>query len=238
MFAGLDGMATSAGIVASVVGANMSVAVILATGFGKLIGDATSMAACSFTSEWAEGKHIQGERKREMWEMENYPEGEKQEMTEIYAQKGFSSEEASRIVHLMTKHKSYYPYFVDHMMVHELGLQVPPTEEDNPLKESINNGIVSFLAFVIFGSLPLWPYVGFYVANYDDGSYARIWSMFGVCIAVTLFFLFVLGAMLAKMARQNILKNGFLMMFNGFMAAAAAYFIGLGLQRAFNITGC
>ena len=63
--------------------------------------------------------------------MNNYPEGEKKEMVEIYMKKGFSEEKAKEAVEILASNKEF---FVDHMMVDELGL-MPPDPEDNPVKE-------------------------------------------------------------------------------------------------------
>lgn len=64
-------------------------------------------------SEAAEEDFIRGERKREAWEMANYPEGEMAEMVEIYKQKGFSHTEAARIIDLMTRSPKTHEYFVE-----------------------------------------------------------------------------------------------------------------------------
>ena len=48
--------------------------------------------------------------------MENYPEGEIEEMINIYVEKGFSREEASTIMHTMTKKPEYKEYFLHHMV--------------------------------------------------------------------------------------------------------------------------
>jgi hypothetical protein len=52
-------------------------------------------------------------------ETTNFLEGEKQEMIEIYMGKGLSEEDATNIITTMAKYKDF---FVDHMLVMELGL--------------------------------------------------------------------------------------------------------------------
>ena len=82
------------------------------------------------------------EKKREKWEFDNFPEGEKREMVEIYMQRGMKEEDATIIIETMSK---YEDIFVDVMMVEELGL-MPPEEES-----SFMNGLVTFVAFSLFG---------------------------------------------------------------------------------------
>ena len=65
VFGGLDGIITSFAIVASVVGAELSIEVVIFTGFAKLFGDAISMGFGDCISEQAEQTHVRGERSRD-----------------------------------------------------------------------------------------------------------------------------------------------------------------------------
>ena len=56
------------------------------------------------------------------WELENYPEGEIQEMVDIYTERGMSREDATTVITVMAQYKEF---FVDVMMAEELQLQVP-----------------------------------------------------------------------------------------------------------------
>lgn len=69
-------------------------------------------------------------------EMKTYPEGEKQEMVQIYKEKGFTDEDAKTVIDIMAK---YNEFFVDLMMVQELNLQVPDPD-DNPWKDGTGVG--------------------------------------------------------------------------------------------------
>ena len=63
---------------------------------------------------------------------------------------GISKEDATNIINTMAK---YPKFFVDHMVVEELGI-MPPDPDDAPAKK----GLVTFLSFVIFGSVPMIVY--------------------------------------------------------------------------------
>lgn len=64
------------------------------------------------------------------------PRAEKREMIEIYCQKGLTVEDATRLVDVFTRKPSYKKFFVDHMVVHELGAVVPGPD-DNPIKNGL-----------------------------------------------------------------------------------------------------
>jgi vacuolar iron transporter family protein len=153
IFGGLDGILTSFAIVAGAAGGSMPIPVILVLGFSNIFADALAMGVGEFLSSKAENEWILSERKRENWEMENYPEGEIREMIDIYKERGMSHEDAVTVINTMAKYKDF---FVDVMMAEELQLQVP--EADHKV-ESMKEGVAMFCAFASFGSLPLLGYV-------------------------------------------------------------------------------
>eukprot|EP01099_Mayorella_cantabrigiensis_P004243 TRINITY_DN317_c0_g1_i2.p1 TRINITY_DN317_c0_g1~~TRINITY_DN317_c0_g1_i2.p1 ORF type:complete len:226 (-),score=13.72 TRINITY_DN317_c0_g1_i2:329-1006(-) len=59
------------------------------------------------------------ERKREKWECDNFIEGERKEMIEIYQNKGLSREDAEKVIRTLSSNTEL---FVDLMMVEELGI--------------------------------------------------------------------------------------------------------------------
>merc|ERR1712113_70586 len=140
-----------------------------------------------YLSSKAENDYIMQERKREQWEMENFPEAEKHEMMQLYYEKGIEHEDAKQLVDIMAKYPSF---FVDSMMVQELGL-LTPDDGDSPAC----NGLVTFLSFAIFGSVPLLSYVGNFEASFDIN--------FMLACILTGITLLALGFAKAYFTRQN-----------------------------------
>jgi len=100
---------------------------------------------------------------------------------------------------------------------------MPP--DDNP--NSFYNGLATFLAFMGFGSLPLWFYVFFHILGYQDKS-----TMFAVSTVVTMAALFFLGVFKANFTKQPKFKSGLQILCNGLMAAMSAFLIGWALEAA------
>ncbi|CDJ27300.1 Vacuolar iron transporter, related [Eimeria mitis] len=132
VFGGLDGIVTIFAIVAGCVGANLHPSKVVIIGVGNLLADAISMGFGEFVSSAAEEDFVKSEREREEWEIENCPNEEKQEMVEIYRDRyGFTEEDADCLVNITFK---YREFFVQHMMVEELGLMA--TEGPSPIRRA------------------------------------------------------------------------------------------------------
>ena len=132
VFGAMDGILTSFGIVASIYGSSLSAKVVILLGFSNVIADGVAMGVGDALSAKAENDHTLAERKREEWEYDHYKEGEVKEMVQLYMQKGFNEEDATRIIQIMSKDK-YKDFFIDHMMIQELGQEVPDPD-DSPAK--------------------------------------------------------------------------------------------------------
>jgi len=210
VYGGLDGIITTFAVVAGVAGAELAAGVVLILGFANLIADGLSMAIGDFLSTKSENEYHKAERERESWEIENYPEGEKKELVELYTDKGMTKKDAETIVSLISKNKSTW---VDIMMVEELGI-IESTE--SPLK----NAVVTFISFAVFGLIPILAYVLAYpIAFFRENTFA-------VACALTLLTLFTLGAVKVKVTGKNFFKSGLETVSVGGFAAFAAYLVG------------
>ena len=171
-----------------------------------------------YLSSQAEVEYTKAEHRREKWELENYPEGEKREMVELYVKRGMTQADAESVIEVMSKYKNF---FLDVMMVEELGL-MPPDESDSPAK----NGLVTFLAFVFFGFIPLTSYVLAGATGASDRA-----NFVTACLLTALTML-ALGASKARFTNQSTVKSALLMLLNGGMAAVAAYLVSWGIAEA------
>jgi VIT1/CCC1 family predicted Fe2+/Mn2+ transporter len=215
VYGGLDGIITTFAVVAGVAGASLAAGVVLILGFANLVADGLSMAIGDFLSTRAEQEYNRAEREREAWEVENYPEGEKREMVELYTARGMDPGDARAVTEVLARNKQAW---VAVMMAEELGIV---ESGESPLK----NALATFLSFALFGLIPLAAYVG---ARFLP---ALAVHTFALSIALTGLTLFVLGALKSRITRRNWLYSGAETLVVGGLAAAAAYGIGLGLSR-------
>ena len=214
VYGGLDGIITTFAVVAGVAGAELAAGIVLILGFANLIADGISMAIGDYLSTRAETEYNEAERARETWEVENYPEGEKLELVELYQEKGVPKEDAEQLVGILSRH---HDAWVDVMMVEELGII---EERESPIK----NAFVTFFSFTIFGFVPLVAYVlaravPFFAEN-----------TFVVACVLTGLTLFGLGAQKVRITDKNWFMSGAEMLILGGVAAAAAYGIGALLR--------
>lgn len=216
IFGGLDGILTSFAIVAGAAGGSMEVPVVLILGFSNIFADALAMGVGEFLSSKAENEWILSERRRENWEMENYPDGEIREMIDIYEERGMTKKDATLVIETMSKYKDF---FVDVMMAEELQLQVP--EADHKI-ESMKEGVVMFCSFATFGSLPLLGYVIIPTAFPSSGEEILFTS---ACV-ITGLVLFGMGCVKSMFSSSNWFIAGTETLLLGGACATLAYTIG------------
>jgi VIT1/CCC1 family predicted Fe2+/Mn2+ transporter len=214
VYGGLDGIVTTFAIVSGVAGASLGSAVILILGLANLLADGLSMAAGAFLSLKSEREYYDRERERETWEIEQFPEGERSEMIEIYRAKGYSREDAEA---LMDIHSKDHDLWVDAMMVHELGL-LP--DDRQPLRSAL----ATFLAFLVAGSVPLLVYLLGLVVTVDAAV------SFALSLVLSGLALFGLGAAKVLVTERNWFRSGLEMLVVGGLAAGVAYLVGYLLQ--------
>jgi len=214
IYGGLDGIITTFAVVAGVEGASLSPGVVMILGGANLLADGLSMAIGDFLSTRSEQEYNRAERRREAWEVEHYPEGEKQELIELYTAKGIPEADAHVMVEALAKHPEAW---VDVMMVQELGIL---ESEESPLR----NALATFLSFTVLGLVPLLTPLA-----------ALIWPAlrplsFGVSAALTAAALFALGAMKTRLTLRSWWRSGLEMLVVGGVAAATAYGVGFVLS--------
>lgn len=208
IYGGIDGSVTTFAVVAGVVGAELSPAVILIMGFANLAADGFSMAASNFLGTKAEREDFEHLAAVERRHIEVIPEGEREEVRQIYRGKGFEGEELERVVALITADRSRW---VRTMLTEEYGL---PVEIRSPLRAAL----ATFVAFCLCGLVPLAPYV----------FGAR--EAFGLSALLTAAVFFAIGSVKSLWSTATWWRSGLSTLAVGGLAASLAYAVGLLLR--------
>jgi len=149
VYGGIDGTVTTFAVVAGVTGAELSTKALLILGTANLLADGFSMAAANYSGTRAEIDEYEQVRRMEERHIEIVPEGEREEIRQIFAAKGFSGKALDTAVNVITGARKRW---IDTMMTEEHGL--PPVS-----RSPARAGLMTFLAFLLCGSIPLLPFV-------------------------------------------------------------------------------
>lgn len=214
VYGAVDGAVTTFAIVAGVAGAGLPAGIIIILGFANLLADGFSMAISNFLGTRAENQLREQTRAREMDEIRKWPEGEREEVRQIYAGKGFDGELLDQVVDVITSDAERW---VDTMLLEEHGMAL----QDH---DAAKAGLATFVAFSAVGLIPLLPYLLNWISpNLIDQSF--LWSSVLTGIA----FMWV-GAQKARFVNQSWQVGGIETVAIGGAAATMAYVIGMILK--------
>lgn len=210
VYGALDGAVTTFAIVAGAAGAGLGTGVILVLGFANLLADGLSMAAGTYLSMSSRQSLYNAERRREEWEVENFPEGEREEVKRIYQSKGFAGKGLEAIVELITSKKTVW---VDTMMAEEIGLA---PEKKGPVKAAA----LTYIAFIAAGFVPLVVFIVSYFYPMERSL------AFPVSIAMTFATIFTAGSLRSLVIAKSWFEAGIEMLIIGGLTAIVSYGIG------------
>ena len=208
VYGGIDGSVTTFAVVAGVVGAHLSTGVILILGAANLLADGFSMAASNYLATKAERDDAEHLEAIEQRHVEADPEGEREEVRQIFGAKGLRGEELERVVGLITSDQTLW---VRTMLTEEYGL---PWEVRSPWRA----GLSTFSAFLMCGLVPLLPFI--------------FWApgAFPLAIALTGAVFFAIGSIKSRWSTTSWWCSGLETLVVGSVAASLAYAVGVLLK--------
>ncbi len=209
VYGAVDGSVTTFAVVAGSVGAGLDVSVILILGFANLLADGFSMSVGAYLAAKSEKENYEKHKNIEYWEIDNLPETEKEEIREIYINKGFEGEILEKIVETITSDKDRW---VNEMMKDELNMM--PSE-----KSPLAIGTVTYFSFVLVGLIPLMLYVWDYVVGFSGDLFLF------TCLFTSLAFI-VIGFFKSYVTETSYRKSIAETLLLGVLAASVAYFVG------------
>jgi VIT1/CCC1 family predicted Fe2+/Mn2+ transporter len=208
VYGGIDGAVTTFAIVAGAVGAELSSRVVLILGVANLLADGFSMAAANFSGTKTEIEDYERLKEMEERHVKLYPDGERQEIRQIYRNKGFTGSKLEQLVSLITSREDNW---VDTMLTEEHGLALVTR---SPVKAALS----TFAAFVICGAVPLLPFV-FSMPSAPVTATAMTAAVF-----------FGIGSFKSHWSMYSWWRSGSETLVIGMLAALLAYLVGRILE--------
>jgi len=214
VYGGIDGSVTTFAVVAGVVGASLSPSIVLILGFANLFADGFSMAVGNYLSTKSKREYIEKIRKAEEVSVRRIPGEEREEIREIFKEKGFFGRQLEDAVKIITGNKKIW---VDTMMKDEFGI----LEEE---KSPIRGALVTFIAFNLIGFIPLLAYVLSYLFLYLREQTFLLSIIFTSCA------FFIVGSVKGKIVDKKWYLSGLETLLIGGTAAAIAFLVGFFLK--------
>lgn len=208
---GIDGCVTTIAVVASVAGAGLPGVVAFVLGIASLVADALSMGVSNYQAVKSDDDARERLRNQEKRHIENEPEGEREEIRQIFRMKGLEGQVLEQVVDTIT---SDHRLWVDTMIQEEFGhsLQGP-----SPWRA----GVTTFLMFLAVGAVPLVPFLMPFFAGTE---------YFIASFAFAALALFAIGWAKGVILQMNRWRAGLETLLMGGSASAVAFLFGYFLE--------
>lgn len=213
VFGAVDGTVTTFAVVAGVAGAEMSLGVAIVLGVANLLADGFSMAVGNYLSTKTDREVIDYARRLEEAHIDEIPDGEREEIRQIFAGKGFGGELLEQIVSTITDDRRRW---VDTMLTDELGLRL---ETPSPFRAAMS----TISAFILAGLIPLLP-----LMLWRHGDPQWVFQISTLATGITFA---VIGVAKGYVVRRSLWRSGLESFMVGGTAAALAYVVGAGLKQ-------
>jgi VIT1/CCC1 family predicted Fe2+/Mn2+ transporter len=209
---GIDGCVTTFAVVSGAIGAAFPGTVVVILGIANLVADGFSMAVSNYQGTKTAREEVARTAREERRHIRLHPEGEREEIRQIFARKGFDGPILERIVDTIAADREVW---IDTMLKEEHGLQ--PRGATQPTRA----GLATFAAFLLAGFLPLLPFLWPWTLPADRFALSAV-------IAALVFF--GIGMARGSVLGRRPLRSGIETLLMGGGAAALAYVIAAVLR--------
>ncbi|WP_268034528.1 VIT1/CCC1 transporter family protein [Algoriphagus sp. PAP.12] len=216
VYGGIDGAVTTFAVVAGGYGANLEPGILIILGFANLLADGFSMSVGAYLSAKSERDNFDKHEKIEYWEIENLPETEREEIEEIYREKGFKGELLTQIVDHICSDKDLW---VSEMMKDELGMM-------KDTKSPFKIGLATLISFIMVGFIPLLIYLWNFFFPSEINTF--LWTSILTGIAFL-----IVGWLKGIVNQTSTLRSIIETVGLGLLAAIVAFYVGDILESFF-----
>jgi vacuolar iron transporter family protein len=204
-----DGLVSNLGLILGVAGADPAPAVVRVAGLAGLVAGSVSMAAGEYNSVRVQNELFERELELERIELNRNPEGETEELAEVYEARGVPGQRARELAQAM-------------MSDPDLALEVHAKEELGMAPGSLGSPLgaasSSFACFSVGALVPLVPWF------FAEGTAATIASLVLAVVAAV-----VVGWVIAATAERPVLRVVTRQLLFTLVPAAITYAVGSAL---------
>ena len=208
VYGGIDGVVTTFAVIAGVIGAQLSPLIVMVIGLASLFSDGFSMAAGCYSATKTDEDNYKRLHDFELQSIQSHPEGEIEEIRQIFKSKGFEGEALETAVNTIIENNTAW---IGMMLVEEYGLT---KNHPNAMKAALN----TFLAFLLCGAMPILPFL-LYLPH-----------SFLISIILSGFTFFAIGAIKSYWSLKSWWWHGVETFIIGMAAALIAFGTGYGLR--------
>lgn len=215
VYGGNDGIVTTFAVVAGFSGAsidgnllNLSFLTVLLFGLANLFADGLSMGLGNLLSVKAEQDVYKANIDKEKMAIIEDKNSQFDETTNLLQNKGFTKEDSLTITNILTRNTNYW---LEWKMINKFNTPNPHTTH------AIYTGIVTFSSFMVFGIIPLLPFI---VLG------ANVENSFELSAISTFTALVLLGILKWKVIGRGLLISVSEIVLIGGLASTVAYIVG------------
>ena len=206
VFGTQDGLISTLGALIGIAAGTGSSHAVVVAGFVIVVVESLSMAAGSYLSSKSQREYLERLLREEEEEIARDPEGERQEIWEMYRSRGYADAE----IEIIAKRLMSNPRLLLEDMAHkELGIS------PEALEEPLGNALVMGTSYVAGGLIPVLPYLTLPIS-----------TAMPISIAGTFTALFFFGGLKGRIVKQSWWRSGLEMLAVAGVAALAGFLIG------------
>ena len=204
-----DGLVSNLGLILGVAGADPAPAVVRVAGLAGLVAGSISMAAGEYNSVRVQNELFERELELERIELHRNPEGETEELAEVYEARGVPEHRARELARAM-------------MANPDLALEVHAKEELGIAPDSLASPLAaaasSFACFSVGALIPLLPWF------FGEGAAATVTSLVLAVVAAV-----IVGWVIAASAERPVARVVVRQLLFTLVPAAITYAVGSAL---------
>jgi VIT1/CCC1 family predicted Fe2+/Mn2+ transporter len=201
-----DGLTVPFALAAGLSGSVSATNIVVIAGIAEIAAGSIAMGLGGYLAARTDREHYANELERERKEIKEVPDREKEEVTEVLKSWGLLEPQLKPAVEAITKDSDRW---VDFMMKHELGLEVPEP------KRARNSSLTIGLSYIVGGLVPLSPYMFIHNAQ----------SALMISVIATLLALFIFGYIKGKFTGSTPFKSAWQTTLVGGLAAGIAFLV-------------